>query len=199
MDIERIDIGLIKENKDNPRKIRKEKLLKLIKSIKDFPEMLEARPIVVDEDLVVLGGNMRLKACQRAGLKEVPILRFKDLDEARKREFIIKDNVGFGDWDWDILNSEDMWNLNDLEAWGMDIKAAKPDEEEGEVGFNQGIDFESNYIVLKFRTDIDWLQALSLFDLEVGWNKGANGKGYTKGLGRVVDGPTAIEKIRSGL
>jgi hypothetical protein len=196
--IEIVDINEVKLNKDNPRKIKKEKMEKLVKSILDFPEMLKIRPIVVDESGVTLGGNMRLQACKKAGLTEVPIIRFENLSEEKKREFVVKDNVGYGEWDWDILENEDIWDLEKLNEWGLDWggKLPKDDDEEGDVKFNQGLDFESNYIVLKFDKDIDWIQAQSIFGLESGWNKGGNGKAYTKGIGRVVDGVDAILKIK---
>ena len=108
----------IKPNEDNPRFIKDYKFKKLVESIKDFPEMLEKRPIVVDENMIVLGGNMRLKACQEAGLKEVDILIAKGWTEEQKKEFIIKDNVGFGEWDWDILGNQ--WSDSPLDKWGLD-------------------------------------------------------------------------------
>ena len=92
-------ISKIKLNPNNPRLIKDDKYKKLVQSIKDFPEMLEIRPIVVNNDMIVLGGNMRLKACKEAGLKEVPIVRANELTEDQQREFIIKDNGSFGDWD----------------------------------------------------------------------------------------------------
>jgi DNA modification methylase len=115
-------------NSKNPRTIRDEKFKKLVKSIKDFPEMLEVRPIVVDDDMIVLGGNMRLKACIEAGLKEVPIIKFSSLSEEKKKEFIVKDNVGYGDWDFDFLLEE--WEKTDLLDWGLDIKKGHRFEEE---------------------------------------------------------------------
>mgnify|MGYP003664002311 CR=1 FL=1 len=109
----------LKPNKNNPRVIRGNKFDKLVNSIKEFPEMLELRPIVVDEDMVILGGNMRYKACIEAGLKEVPIKVAKGLNEAQKREFIIKDNVGFGEWDWDNLAND--WDNKQITDWGLDV------------------------------------------------------------------------------
>ncbi len=114
-----VSILLVKENPDNPRFIKDSKFKKLVKSIKAFPEMLEKRPIVVDEDMVVLGGNMRLKACKSAGLFEVWIDIAKGWTEEQKREFIVKDNVGFGEWDWDILANE--WDVQKLVEWGVDL------------------------------------------------------------------------------
>jgi len=116
--MELIKISKVKPNESNPRFIKDNKFKKLVKSIKEFPEMLKLRPIVVNKDMVVLGGNMRLKACKEAGLKEVYILKADELTEQQQREFIVKDNVGFGEWDWDILANE--WNSVQLEDWGMD-------------------------------------------------------------------------------
>ena len=113
-----IPIVKIKPNKDNPRIIKDNKFKQLVKSIKDFPQMLELRPIVVNDDMVVLGGNMRLKACKEAGLKEVPIIMANELTKEQQKEFIVKDNVGFGEWDWDILANE--WDIDKLEEWGLD-------------------------------------------------------------------------------
>jgi hypothetical protein len=101
----RIATSKLKTNPNNPRSIRKDQLQKLVKSLREFPEMLEARPIVVDPDFVVLGGNMRLKAAQEAGLKEVPVY-IASWEEAKHKEFIIKDNLAFGEWDWDMLANE---------------------------------------------------------------------------------------------
>ena len=103
--MELVSINEVKANENNPRFIKDYKFKKLVKSIKEFPEMLKLRPIVVNSDMVVLGGNMRLKACTEAGLKEVYILKADELTEQQQREFIVKDNVGFGEWDWDILGN----------------------------------------------------------------------------------------------
>ena len=119
MNFEIIDISKVKLNESNPRLIKDDKFKKLVTSIKEFPEMLKIRPIVVDENLVALGGNMRLMACKEIGLKEVPIIRANELTEEQKREFIIKDNVGFGEWDWDILANE--WEAEQLAEWGLDV------------------------------------------------------------------------------
>ena len=115
---ETISLNEIKNNPNNPRLVKDDKFKKLVKSIKEFPDMLKIRPIVVNKDMIVLGGNMRLKACKEAGLKEVPIIRAENLTEEQQREFIIKDNVGFGEWDWDLLANE--WDATQLEEWGLD-------------------------------------------------------------------------------
>ena len=114
-----VNIASVKENLKNPRFIKDAKFKKLVKSIKSFPEMLEKRPIVVDEDMIVLGGNMRLNACKSAGLFEVWIDIATGWSEEQKKEFIIKDNVGFGEWDWDILANE--WNVSQIVEWGLDL------------------------------------------------------------------------------
>jgi hypothetical protein len=114
-----MNINEIKPNPNNPRIIKDDKFKKLVKSIQDFPQMLELRPIVIDENNIVLGGNMRLKACIEAGLKDVPVKQAKELTEEQKKEFIVKDNVGFGEWDWsDLANN---WETEELEEWGLDI------------------------------------------------------------------------------
>jgi hypothetical protein len=125
--MQRATIGTIIPNPKNPRIIKDDKFKKLVKSIQEFPQMLELRPIVVDGNMVVLGGNMRLKACIAAGLKEVPIIIADKLTDAQKDEFIIKDNVGFGEWDWDLLANE--WEVKDLFNWGVDIPSAYFDDD----------------------------------------------------------------------
>jgi DNA modification methylase len=114
-----MNINEIKPNPNNPRIIKDEKFKKLVKSIQDFPQMLELRPIVIDENNIVLGGNMRLKACIEAGLKDVPVKQAKELTEEQKKEFIVKDNVGYGEWDWDDLANN--WDEQLLTEWGLDI------------------------------------------------------------------------------
>lgn len=112
-------INEIKPNPNNPRIIKDNKFKQLVKSIQDFPQMLELRPIVIDENNMVLGGNMRLKACIEAGLQDVPVKQAKDLTEEQKKEFIVKDNVGFGEWDWDLLANE--FDTEEIGEWGLDI------------------------------------------------------------------------------
>lgn len=116
---QKVNIGKVKKNDSNPRFIKDAKFKKLVKSIKEFPEMLEKRPIVVDEDMVILGGNMRFEACKAAGLFEVWIDQVEGWSEEQKRQFIIKDNVGFGEWDWDILSAD--FTEEELTDWGLDI------------------------------------------------------------------------------
>jgi DNA modification methylase len=120
-------ISAIKRNPNNPRILKDDKFAKLTQSIKDFPQMLDIRPIVVNDDMIVLGGNMRLKACKEAGLKEVPVIKVKDLTEEQQREFIIKDNVGFGEWDWDLLANE--WDTDLLEDWGLELDFNPEDDD----------------------------------------------------------------------
>jgi hypothetical protein len=119
MKVDKIKISEVKTNPKNPRLIKDDKFKKLVKSIQDFPQMLEIRPIVVDENNIVLGGNMRLKACKEAGLKEVFIVKADNLTEQQKDEFIVKDNVGFGEWDWDMLANE--WDTDKLQDWGLSL------------------------------------------------------------------------------
>jgi ParB-like chromosome segregation protein Spo0J len=118
-----VKISEVKPNPKNPRIIKDGKFQKLVKSIQEFPDMLNKRPLVVFTDVdgkyVVLGGNMRLKACKDIGLKEIPIIIADEWTEEQKNEFLIKDNVGFGEWDWDSLANE--WDVEKLDDWGLDL------------------------------------------------------------------------------
>jgi hypothetical protein len=116
---QKVNVATLKPNETNPRYIKDSKFKKLVKSIKEFPEMMEKRPIVVDEDMVILGGNMRYEAAKAAGLFEVWIDVAEGWSKEKKREFIVKDNVGFGEWDWDILGND--WDNEMLIEWGLDI------------------------------------------------------------------------------
>ena len=118
--IKTIPISKIIKNSENPRVIKDSKFEKLVKSIQEFPEMLNIRPIVINSDNVILGGNQRLEAAKKAGLKEIPVYYAEELNEEQQKEFIIKDNVNSGDWDWDILSDEDFWIKEDLEDWGIE-------------------------------------------------------------------------------
>lgn len=119
METKKIKISEIKPNPNNPRLIKDDKFAKLVKSVKDFPEMLNIRPIVVNSDMIILGGNMRYKACKEAGLKEIPVIIAEGLTEQQQKEFLIKDNVSGGEWDWDMLANE--WESEELTEWGLDV------------------------------------------------------------------------------
>ena len=142
MNIIKVKISEVKNNPSNPRILKDDKFRKLVQSIKDFPKMLEIRPIVVNNEMIVLGGNMRLKACKEAGLKEIFIIKAEDLTEDQQKEFIIKDNVGFGEWDWEQLANE--WDNEELEEWGLDVPSFETKE----------IDL-SNNIEIDYKLEID--------------------------------------------
>mgnify|MGYP003404023347 CR=1 FL=1 len=127
METKKIKTSKLKSNPNNPRLIKDDKFHKLVESIKSFPEMLDIRPIVCNKYMIVLGGNMRLKACIEAGVKEVPV-QVVDWSEEKQREFIIKDNVSGGEWDWDLLSAE--WDENQLTDWGLDIPVFTKDSDE---------------------------------------------------------------------
>jgi hypothetical protein len=119
MEAKKVKISDIKLNPNNPRLIKDDKFAKLVKSVKEFPEMLDIRPIVVNSDMIILGGNMRFRACKEAGLKEIPVIIAEGLTEQQQKEFLIKDNVAGGEWDWDMLANE--WENEELIEWGLDV------------------------------------------------------------------------------
>ena len=144
---EQIKIYKIKTNPKNPRIIKNDKYKKLVKSIQEFPEMLKLRPIVVDENMMVLGGNMRLKACKEAGMKEVWIDIAEGLSDEQKDEFIVKDNVGFGEWEWDMLANE--WDSVKLAEWGLDVWQNEDDK------FDSDVNDISDNIGEEFRVEVE--------------------------------------------
>jgi ParB-like chromosome segregation protein Spo0J len=154
MKISKVKIGDIKVNPTNPRIIRDYKFEKLVKSIKEFPEMLEIRPIVVNEENVILGGNMRYRACIEAGLKDVYIVQANDLTEEQQKEFIVKDNVSFGDWDFEILANE--WDIKDLEDWSVKVPAIKDTE------LLSGLEYKSMYYEPKQKPELKLSWCLNL-------------------------------------
>lgn len=186
-------INLIKPNPNNPRVIKDDKFKKLVQSIKDFPQMLELRPIVIDENNIVLGGNMRLRACNELGLKDVPTIYAKDLTEEQKKEFIIKDNVGFGEWNWDDLANE--WEVEQLDAWGLDITIDQQidDMEDGEeIEFEQSLQIEppKEYILIMSEPNsVDWEDLKEVLKLKMvrrgGYKKGSS-IGNEVGLERII-------------
>ena len=197
MKIENIAISKIKLNPNNPRLIKDDKFIKLVQSIKDFPEMLNIRPIVVNEDMIILGGNMRFKACKEAGLKEVPIIKASGLSTEKQREFLIKDNVSGGEWDWDMLANE--WDELELDAWGLDIpnnleeiKETKDIEDIGEIEFSEELLLEHNYIVLYFDNAMDWEVAQEIYGLKQVKSKDSSDKTKKIGIGRVINGKNFI-------
>ena len=198
----KIKIQKLKENPDNPRIISRDKFRKLVNSLKEFPQMLKLRPIVVDEDNIILGGNMRYKAALELGLSEVWVIQADYLTKDQKAEFIIKDNAGFGKWDWETLAYD--WSMEVLTDWGVDVvidqddiaEMNNPNNMNTENVFATELDMQSNYIVLKFNNDIDWIQAKTLFELKTETARRQNGKAWSQGIGRVVDGVKAIKKIK---
>ena len=193
--------GQIEGLPKNPRLIKDLKFEKLKKSIEDNPEMLGMREVLVfphGSKFVIIGGNMRFQACKELQFVTVPCkVLSKDTTAEQLRAITIKDNVGFGEHDWDLLANE--WDSVELEEWGLDINKDEDnteDKENGEIKFSTELDQESNYIVLKFTKDIDFLFIQSLLGLESTYSKRQNGKPWSKGIGRVVDGVDAILKFK---
>ena len=181
MKVEKVKISEVKNNPSNPRLIKDDKFRKLVKSIQEFPQMLELRPIVVDENNIVLGGNMRLKACKEAGLKDVYIVKAENLTEEQKQEFIVKDNVGFGEWDWDALANE--FDIEQLEDWGLDVPINdKIDQlEDGEeIELPQSVQMEppKEYILIMAEPNsVEWEEIKEMLQLRMvrrgGYKKGS--------------------------
>jgi hypothetical protein len=153
MEAEILKISEIKLNTENPRLIKDDKFKKLVNSIKEFPEMLKIRPIVVNKDMIILGGNMRFKACKEAGLKEIPVIIANELTSDQEREFLIKDNVSGGEWDWSLLND---WDKDELDAWGLDVPELKETEK------LSILEFESIYYEPKNKPEINLQNCLNL-------------------------------------
>lgn len=170
----------IRNNPENPRYIRDEKFEQLVKSLKDFPEMIQVRPLIVNQKMQALGGNMRLKAMIEAGWTECPVVQV-DWSEEKQREFIIKDNLGFGEWDWDMLANE--WNEEELQEWGMDIPALEQIDnlEDGEeIELPQSVQLEPpmEYIlVMAEPNSVEWEELKEMLKLRMvrrgGYKKGS--------------------------
>jgi hypothetical protein len=202
--MKKIDIKKIKPNPNNPRTIKDDKFKKLVQSIKDFPEMLDIRPIVVNKDMIVLGGNMRLKACIEAGLKEVSVLIADNLTEEQQREFIIKDNVSGGEWDWDMLSNE--WDYEQLTSWGIDLPISEQIDEMNdgdEILLEQAIQLKPKreYVVIMCdEENSDWDELKQVLELPMvkrgGFTKDKTNKGFID-TQRVINAKDIIDALRS--
>ena len=152
----------IKANPNNPRIIKDDKFAKLVKSITEFPKMMELRPMVINKDNIVLGGNMRLKALKEIGYKEISdtwVKRAEDLTDEEQRRFIIADNVGFGEHDWEMLANE--WDVEELGEWGLDIPIEKEVNTDGlfdiEIPFYEASNIIPNIQELADTTEVNEL------------------------------------------
>ena len=218
---QQVKISKVKGNPKNPRIIKNDKFKTLKHSIRTMPGYMKLRPVIIDVDMMVLGGNMRLKASIDLGKKEIWTDMFTQADcddmnkiaieEGRETKtyleycdaIIIKDNVTSGEWEWDILANE--WDSSKLTEWGLDVwlneddikELKNPENNETDLKFATELDRKSCYVVLKFNTDIDWIYAKTLFGLEQGYAKRQNGKEWNKGVGRAIDGIEAINKIKN--
>lgn len=205
MKIETVKISDIKLNPNNPRIIKDDNFKKLVKSIIDFPEMLNIRPIVVNDDMIILGGNMRFKACKEAGLKEIPIIKASNLSEDKQREFLIKDNVSGGEWDWHSLKND--WDALKLEEWGIDlpideqIENLKEDEVLNIPKSLQVIPKKEYIIIMADEESEEWEELKQIFSCGLVRNGGAKIKSTADHLGleRVFDLKTFKERVTNGL
>jgi len=202
------NIAEIKSNPKNPRVIKDDKFAKLVKSIKDFPEMLQKRPLVcftdTDGKLVVLGGNMRLKAAKECGLKELPVIIADDWTEEQRAQFLIKDNVGFGEWNWDELQAD--WDVQILEEWGLDIPDFEDkinQMEEGEIldipKSLQVMPKKEYILIMEDEHSEDWEELKTIFNCGLvrqgGCKKGSSSDKVGTGLERVFDLKTFKERV----
>jgi hypothetical protein len=202
-----VKLSEIKVNPNNPRLIKDDKFAKLVQSIKDLPQMLAIRPIVVNSDMVVLGGNMRLKACKEAGLKEVPIIIADNLTEDQQREFLIKDNVSGGEWDWSMIAND--WDADQLEGWGLDVPELKAidDAEEGdEIKIPKSLQVipKKEYILIMADEDSDdWQELQQIFQCGLvrqgGCKIGSSSDKVGRGTERVFDLKTFKERVLNEL
>ena len=201
--MEFIAISKVIPNEDNPRYIKEEKFKKLVQSLKDFPEMANARPIVVNKEMVVLGGNMRLKAMQEAGWSEVPV-QVVDWSEEKQREFIIKDNVGFGEWDWDELANT--WDAEELNEWGLDVPFVEKEIDSSKEGDDIKIDKslqvlpKHEYVIIYANYESEeWDELRSIFKCKTvrqgGCKVGSTSDKATTGLERVFNLQTFKERL----
>jgi hypothetical protein len=200
-----IKIAKLKGNPSNPRVLRDEKFAKLKASIEAFPDMLQKRPIVAvtdkDGKYMVLGGNMRLKACADLGMKEVPVILADEWTEEQRREFIIKDNVGFGEWDWDQLANE--WDAGKLEAWGLDVDRDIDASEEGDdIKVDKSLQVlpKHEYIIVYADAESDeWEELKSLLKCKTvrqgGCKIGSTSDKATTGMERVFNVETFKERL----
>jgi len=199
MEIENIPTKELKVYEKNSRTHSKKQVDQVAGSIKEFGF---TNPLLIDEENVLIAGHGRLLAAKKIGMDEIPCVRLSHLDDAQKKAYVIADNklaLNSG-WDEDLLKSE----LAELDELGFDVTVTGFDEllggvgvedEEGEVKFSEYLNESHNYVVLYFENDIDWLQAQTHFDLDSVHSKRANGKTWSKGIGRVVDGAKYLKKI----
>jgi hypothetical protein len=200
-------LSKIKPNPNNPRIIKDDKFEKLKKSIKDFPKMMELRPMVINSDNIVLGGNMRLKALKELGYKEVPdewVKRAEDLTEDEQRQFIIKDNVGFGEHDWEMLATE--WGADELTDWGLDVPLHEHEidnSEEGEVieiPKSLQVMPKKEYVIIMADEDSEeWQELQQIFKCGLvrqgGCKIGSSSDKVGKGIERVFDLKTFKKRV----
>jgi len=206
MKIETVKITEVKLNPNNPRVIKDDNFKKLVKSVIDFPEMLNIRPIVVNDDMIIIGGNMRFKACKKAGLKEIPIIKASNLSEDKQREFLIKDNVSGGEWDFDLLKE---WDSLKLEEWGLELPIDEQIDklEEGETldipKSLQIIPKKEYIIIMADEESNEWEELKQIFSCGIvrqgGCKIGSTSDKANSGLERVFDLKTFKERVTNGL
>jgi len=194
----KLKIGKVKINPKNPRIKKDSEFKELIESLKRFPKMLEIRPIVLNSEYMILGGDKRFKACKEIGMKEIPVVFADDLTEDEQKEFIIKDNVSAGDWDTALL--KDNWGAEDLKQWGVDIEENEKLKAQAvtnpEIEITQEILEEHNYLVFTFKNQLDWQVVKEFFNVVTVAKAGFTETYQQKGIGRVKDGKALLNLIK---
>lgn len=212
-----LPINKIRNNPDNPRVIKNDKFKKLLESIKTRSGFMEVNPIKIDEDNMILGGNMRFKACQSLGWDKIPTDTFtqKMADGMNDKliemglppktyrefcdEFVVIDNISFGTWDADKLANQ--YEQEMLDAMGLDFITKNEFEidQPAEIEFSEVLGEAQNYVVLTFSNEIDWLAAQTHFRIKSVYSQRANGKPWSKGIGRVLDGAKYLKDLQDEL
>tara|TARA_R110000823_G_scaffold218314_1_gene347575 strand:+ start:27 stop:674 length:648 start_codon:yes stop_codon:yes gene_type:complete len=203
-------INTIFAHPKNPRFIRSEKYLEQKQSIIETPEMMDLRPVLIDENNIILGGHQRWRACKELKWKDIPVIQYTREMHLKSEswtvygktyedvgaEVAIKDNTHYGEFDWNILANQ--WELDDLQKWGVNVPGLneKDEVQREEIEFSEYLDESHNYIVLTFNNDIDWLSAQTHFNLKSVYSKRQNGKEWSKGVGRVLDGAKYLYKLK---
>lgn len=188
------DVKSLTVDPSNPRVIKDKDFKDLVKKIEKDPDFLLLREIIVDENGIIKAGNQRYQAAISAGMKKVPIKRAEQFSEQELKKFMIIDNTHSGEFDQSKLN--DLFDQDELKELGIEISLPEPLGGEAEIEFSEYLDEAHNYVVLTFKNEVDWLSAQTHFGIKSVHSKRANGKPWSKGIGRVINGAEYLKSIK---